>query len=538
MIMTIKDHSETIQLNVTELPDNVPVILGKPWLRKHDPSIGFKEQTIDFNSKFCKENCCATAEETHKRLEEKEEIIKKEKEEKKKFAAEIINNYSKEENKNNYNKNVSINESNKRNYIICCVLKDNNVVDKYIEIPYEYTEFKSVFDENECNELPPHRIYDCRIKLKDESKQFYGPLYPLTEEERTALKEYLKENLEKGFIRPSNSPAGAPILFVRKKDGTLRLCVDYRRLNENTIRDSYPLPLISELFDRLREAKIFTKLDLKSAYNLVRIHEGDEYKTAFRTRYGHFEYLVMPFGLKNAPATFQHFLNDVLGEYLDEFAFSYIDDILIYSRNAEEHKEHVKKVLKRLHENGLYAKLSKCEFSTTKTTFLGHVISDKGISMDPNKVKAIMDWPIPSNITEVQSFLGLCNYYRRFIKNFAEIAKPLHNLTRKNVEYQWSEECDKAFNHLKESFTKEPILAHADPDLPFVVETDASNFAIGAVLSQRNEKTNELHPICYYSKGLSKSERNYPIYDKELLAVINAFKEWRHYLEGAKHTFR
>ena len=245
----------------------------------------------------------------------------------------------------------------------------------------------------------------------------------------------------------------------------------------------------------------------------------------------------MPFGLKNAPATFQHFINDVLGEYLDEFAFAYIDDILIYSNTLEEHRVHVKKILKRLQESGLYAKLSKCEFEVQKTTFLGHVISNQGISMDPDKVKSILEWPIPTTVKEVQSFIGLCNYYRRFIPNFAKIAKPLHNLTRKDIKYEWTEECSVAFETLKKLFTIEPILAHADPELPFIVETDASNFAIGAVLSQRNKDTNELHPICYYSRGLSKSERNYPIYDKELLAVKCALQEWRHYLEGSKHQF-
>ena len=216
--------------------------------------------------------------------------------------------------------------------------------------------FKEVFNENNCNVLPPHRNYDCEIKLKDNCSLFYGPLYPLTETEREELKKYLEENLKKGFIRKSSSPAGAPILFVRKKDGTYRLVIDYRKLNEMTIRNSYPLPLISELLDRVKGAKYFTKLDLKSAYNLVRIKEGDEYKTAFRTRYGHFEYLVMPFGLKNAPATFQHFINDVLSDYLDDFVISYIDDILIYSNTLEEHHVHVKKVLRKLLENHLVVK--------------------------------------------------------------------------------------------------------------------------------------------------------------------------------------
>jgi len=386
-----------------------------------------------------------------------------------------------------------------------------------------------------CEVLPPHRPYDCEIKLKDNSTLFYGPLYPLTEVEREELKKYIDENLKKGFIRKSTSPAGAPILFVQKKDGSLRLCIDYRRLNDMTIRNSYPLPLISDLIDRVKGAKIFTKLDLKSAYNLVRIKEGDEYKTAFRTRYGHYEYLVMPFGLKNAPATFQHFINDVLSDYLDDFVISYIDDILIYSNNIEEHHEHVKLVLKKLLENNLYVKLEKCEFDVEQTTFLGYVISKNGLEMDENKVKAILEWPIPKNVKEVQSFIGLCNYYRIFIKDFAKIANPIHKLTRKSVEFNWTTEQQKAFDKLKKLFTTAPILKHADSSKQFIVETDASNFAVGAILSQ--EFDGKLHPIAFLSKSLTKCQRNYPIYDKELLAIKVALEEWRHYLEGARHQF-
>jgi len=357
----------------------------------------------------------------------------------------------------------------------------------------------------------------------------------LTKLEREELKKQLKELLDKGFIRKSTSPAGAPVLFVRKKDGTLRLVIDYRKLNEMTIRNSYPLPLISELLDRVKGAKIFTKLDLKSAYNLVRIKEGDEYKTAFRTRYGHFEFLVMPFGLKNAPATFQHFINDVLSDYLDDFVISYIDDILIFSNNIEEHHIHVKKVLKRLLENNLVVKLEKCEFDKSETTFLGYVISKDGLKMDNEKVKAILEWPSPTNVKEVQSFIGLCNYYRLFIKDFAKIANPIHKLTRKNVEFVWGKDQQDAFDKLKHLFTSAPILRNPDSDKPFIVETDASNFAVGAVLSQEFE--GKLHPVAFLSKSLTKCQRNYQIYDKELLAIKLALEEWRHYLEGARHQF-
>ena len=487
LTMVMGQHIETIQFYIYSLPKGISVILGNPWLKKHCPTIEFDKGNIRFSSQYCKRNCCATAEDIMRRTTEEKKKKDEIRRSKIQLAREIINNYNNVldsldnndvkklvDNKNKLcskkSRNIKaimkkalvkkekcikrkeLNKGKFENYAFCYVLKNENKDKSVIKcdynnesvkenkslerIPKQYEKFKNVFDEQECNELPPHRPYDCKIRLKDDVDLFYGPLYPLTEEEREALKEYIKENLEKGFIRPSTSPAGAPILFVRKKDGSLRLCVDYRRLNENTIRDSYPLPLITELFDRLREAKYFTKLDLKSAYNLVRIREGDEYKTAFRTRYGHFEYLVMPFGLKNAPATFQHFINDVLGEYLDEFAFAYIDDILIYSETLEEHRTHVKKILKKLQESGLYAKLSKCEFEVQKTTFLGHIISDKGISMDPDKVKSILEWPVPTTVKEVQSFVGLCNYYRRFIPNFAKITKPLHNLTRKDVKYE------------------------------------------------------------------------------------------------------
>ena len=433
---------------------------------------------------------------------------------------------------------------------MCCYCKiSNNVLNKndnsldnsdnkkanYFNIPPHCIDFIEVFNEKNCDILPPHREYDCEIRLKDNSELFYGPIYPLTEVERDELKKYIKENLEKGFIRKSSSPAGAPVLFVKKKDGSLRLCVDYRKLNEMTIRNSYPLPLISELIDRVKGAKYFTKLDLKSAYNLVRIKEGDEYKTAFRTRYGHFEYLVMPFGLKNAPATFQHFINDVLSEYLDEFAISYIDDILIFSNSLEEHHVHVRRVLKKLLENNLYVKLEKCEFDVTETSFLGYMLSKDGLKADPEKIKAILDWPIPTTVKEVQSFIGLCNYYRIFIKDFAKIALPIHKLTRKNVPFNWGPEQQKAFEKLKELFTSTPILINPDSDKPFIVETDASSYAVGAILSQEFE--GKLHPVAFISSSLTKSQRNYPIFDKELLAIKVALEQWRHFLEGARHPF-
>ncbi|XP_061485300.1 uncharacterized protein LOC133385725, partial [Rhineura floridana] len=286
-------------------------------------------------------------------------------------------------------------------------------------LPEQYREFADVFGKQEADQLPPHRPYDCPIDLLPGAKIPVGRLYSLSEPELAALREFLDKNLRRGFIRPSTSPAAAPVPFVKKKCGELRLCNDYRALNQITVRNRYPLPLIPELLERLRGARIFTKLDLRGAYNLVRMREGDEWKTAFRTRYGHFEYTVMPFGLCNAPAVFQHFMNDIFRDLLDRFLVIYLDDILIYSRNPSEHKEHVRAVLQRLREHRLFAKLDKCAFDLMTVDFLVHQISPSGIQMDPAKIETILHWAAPRSPKDVQRFLGFANYYRRFISHFS-----------------------------------------------------------------------------------------------------------------------
>jgi len=258
----------------------------------------------------------------------------------------------------------------------------------------------------------------------------YGPIYHLSEKELKVLREYLEDSLKKGWIRHSTSPAGAPILFVPKKDKELRLCVDYRGLNKLTIKNRYPLPLICEILDRLAGAKVYTKLDLKDAYHRIRIRRGDEWKTAFRTRYGHFEYQVLPFGLANAPATFQAYINLALAGYLDDFCVVYLDDILIYSKSEKEHRYHVSKVLERLRRYKLYAKLSKCQFAVATVEFLGFVLSPEGIAMEKSRVETVEDWPQPKTFRELQVFLGFANFYRRFIRNYSRIAAPLTNLLK------------------------------------------------------------------------------------------------------------
>lgn len=311
--------------------------------------------------------------------------------------------------------------------------------------------------------------------------------------------------------------------------------MDYRELNRITLKNRYPLPLIPELLQRLRSATIFTKLDLRGAYNLIRIRKGDEWKTAFRMRFGHFEYLVMPFGLCNAPATFQHFVNNIFRDFLDLFMIVYLDDILIFSVSLELHRDHVKQVLLRLRQNGLYAKAEKCEFERQTIHFLRLVISTGGMAMDPQKVAAIMSWLPPVDKKGVQRFIGFSNFYRKFIKNFSGIIMPITQLTKKQNRFQWTEVAQAAFDKLKRLFTSAPVLKHPDPALPYILEVDASESAVGAILSQRQGPKALMHPVAFFSKKLGPSERNYDVGDRELLAIKSALEEWRYLLEGATH---
>jgi len=409
----------------------------------------------------------------------------------------------------------------------------SQLVQEPTKLPTEYEEYRDVFEKKNTDTLPQHRPYDCGIELQEGAQPPFAPIYSLSQNELAALRDYLDENLTKNFIRHSKSPAGAPILFVKKKDGSLRMCVDYRGLNKVTIKNQYPLLLISGLLDQLGQAKIHTKIDLRGAYNLVHIKEGDEWKTTFRTRYGHFEYNIMPFGLTNAPAIFQHLMNDVFREFLDDFVVCYLDDILVFSKNEEKHINHVRLVLEKLHTARLYAKLEKCVFHQPQVEFLGYIISGRGLSMDPKKIRTVTEWKKPATVRDVQCFLGFANFYRIFNRNYSKIADPLTQLTRKD-KLEWNAEADQAFETLKKAFTTAPILTHPDFQKPFFLETDASDFALGAILSQP-DKDECLHPVAFHSQKFTATEINYEIHNKELLAIIDSFQEWRHFLEGAQH---
>ena len=404
-------------------------------------------------------------------------------------------------------------------------------------LPPELREFEDVFSSEKAGILPEQKQGDHAIEL-DGREPPYGPIYNLSRAELTELRRYLDDALGKKWIRHSVSPAGAPILFVPKRDGGLRLCVDYRGLNAVTIKNRHPLPLITETLDRLSGAKIFSKLDLKDAYHRIRIKRGDEWKTAFRTRYGHFEYLVMPFGLANAPATFQAYINRALVGLVDVTCVVYLDDILIFSETPADHWRHVKEVLQRLRQFQLYANRKKCEFFTTRVEYLGFIVSTAGVEMDARRVETIRDWPTPKTYREVQVFLGFANFYRRFIHHYSAIAAPLTSLLKgskdgkKTGPLEWPDDAQAAFQQLCKKFTEAPLLQHFNPSGKIRVETDASNFAVAGILSQPDEQ-GSWRPVAFWSRKMIPAEQNYEVHDQELLAVVAAFKQWRHYLEGS-----
>ncbi|KAL5561945.1 hypothetical protein UlMin_031692 [Ulmus minor] len=293
--------------------------------------------------------------------------------------------------------------------------------------------------------IPPDREIEFEIELLPGTAPISKAPYRMAPTELKELQIQLQELIDKRFIRPSHSPWGAPVLFVKKKDGTMRMCIDYRELNKVTIKNKYPLPRIDDLFDQLKGATVFSKIDLRSGYHQLKIRESDIPKTAFRSRYGHYEFLVMSFGLTNAPAAFMDLMNRVFKEFLDRFVIVFIDDILVYSKSAEEHEEHLRLILQTLRDHQLFAKFKKCEFWLNQVAFLGHVISKDGVAVDPSKVEAVENWKPPTNASEVRSFLGLAGYYRRFVEGFSRIAMPLTNLTRKNVKFEWNDACNDSF---------------------------------------------------------------------------------------------
>ncbi len=392
-----------------------------------------------------------------------------------------------------------------------------------------------IFKQSEMS-LSKHKSWDHKISLLNDKQPKWMSLYSMSKDQLKKVRTYLDENLKRGFIRPSKSLTEYSILFVSKKNGTKQLCVNYRQLNKITRWDSYFLLLINKLQDQLGRVKWFTSLDLKEAYYWVQMKEGKEWKTAFWTRYRHYKYIIMLFELKNAPATFQRLINDTLREYLDDFAITYLNNILIYSDDLKTHRSHVHKVLEKLNERALYVKKSKSKFKAKKIEFLDYIIQSEQIEKNSKKMNAVRNWPSLKWVKKVQAFLKLTNYYWKFVPNYARIAEPPTQLTHKDKKWYWDREQKNAFHALKESFSRTAHLRIFNSTCEKVLKTNTSNFTVGACLYQIENEQQRL--IVYQSKKLSEPEKRYEVHDKELLVIVKALQDWRPYLTDTEKSIQ
>ena len=499
---------------VTDLgPEDV--VLGLPWLRRTNPEIDWAGGTLNLTRNPRDEVVRISSTETQRRRWQKADILREPSEQLwcaagYTYSTELAEKASQGKPKKSFEDIV----------------------------PEQYWQYADVFSEAESERLPSHKAYDHAIDLKlDTPETIRSKVYPMPMNEQDELDRFLEENVRKGYIVPSKSPIASPVFFVKKKDGRLRLVQDYRKLNEHTVKNRYPLPLASDIVNRLRGARFFTKFDVRWGYHNIRIREGDEWKAAFTTNRGLFEPQVMFFGLTNSPATFQALMNTIFADLVAAGKVAvYLDDILIYSPSSEEHHRVTHEVLQRLRQHDLYLRPEKCEFERQEVEYLGLIVRRGQVAINPIKVHAITGWPAPRNLRELRGFLGFANFYRRFIQDFSRVARPLNDLTKKDTPWIWGAAQQQAFNTLKNTFSLQPILAMWEPNRPTRLEVDASGYATGGVLLQQLDDK-RWHPIAFRSESMVPAERNYEVYDKEMLAVIRALEDWRHYLEGLPQPF-
>ena len=507
-------HREKISLQVVNLGGKHDIFIGFDWLEKHNPIINWKSRHFAF------ERCPATCQ-----IRQDGDL-------------RSIQDYLEEVELTEDHGCLPQGES-REQYIRAFQTTSTRIAaeshkDTKLEIPSHYKEFSDVFEKKEFDKLPDRRPWDHAINLKpgtEDDRRLKGKVYPMNATEQKELDAFLEENLRTGRIRKSQSPIAAPFFFVKKKDGSLRPVQDYRRVNTATVKDSWPLPLISDVLTKIKDAQHFSKFDVRWGFNNVRIKEGDEHKAAFICNRGLYEPLVMFFGLTNSPATFQHMMDDIFVDLVQQgVVIVYMDDILVFTKTLEEHRRVVKEVLRRLRQHRLYLKAEKCKFEVQEIDFLGLIIKNGTVAMDPIKTKAVREWPTPDNLKKTRSFMQFCNFYRSFIPNFATITVPFNDLTKKGASFEWGPRQIEAFDHLKKAISDKVTLMLPVPGARFRLETDASDYAVGAVLHQIID--GKATPLAFFSKTFQPAERNYQIYDKEMLAIMLALDNWRQFLRN------
>lgn len=494
------------------------IILGLPWLEAENPDINWRKRTLRWRNAESR-NIYVMMRPTYEPIDD--------------LLISFIKREATDEARMTWNE-TRMNKSQ-----LFAFKKEEKKPKKSTEemVPKELHKYLSIFGEGESNRLPKHTEYDHRIDLKEGFEPKRAKVYRLHPENEKAFNDFIDENLAKGYIRPSDSPQASGFFFVPKKDGRVRPCQDYRYLNDWTVKNAYPLPRIDELVDSLAGMKLFTKMDVRWGYNNVRIREGDEWKAAFICKRGLFEPTVMFFGLCNSPATFQSMMDSIFKVQIAQSVLKgYIDDMLIPTTgDRDELTQNTLTICQLLEENDLFIKPEKCVFYTTTVEFLGFIIDNGTIKMDSTKVQGILDWPAPTTLTQLRSFIGFCNFYRRFISHYSDLCAPLNGLLRKNQPWNWEKEQQIAFETLKGMYAKEPVLLAPDYSKPFRIECDASQVAVGGVLLQDDTNGDE-HPVAYFSKAHTPPERNYMTHDQEFLAIILCVRQWRHFLIGSPHT--
>ena len=546
--MTCGQWSSTVQFQVLQLTPQRPVILGVPWLRQHNPHIEWSTGAVTING-YTLPSTEVKDREVQLRTISAAQML------------ELLKGKTRSSRKYKFFygtlrglRDTLTQELNRVGDAPASAGSFKNAAEILNPTEQEIRQIKtsmSPANEHRLHELllkyqsltepptglPPYRGIDeeLRIQLKEGAVPPRVKTWRMSPAEMKELKEQLDAYIAKGFIRPSSSEWGSPVLFARKADGSLRMCIDYRALNALTVKDKYPIPRIDDLMDTLRGASVFTLMDLSQGFHHIRIKEEDIPKTAFNTRYGQYEWTVMPFGLSNAPSTMQRMVNKIFRDCTDKFMCVYIDDIMVYSRNEEEHLRHLEFVLARMEEYHLKVRFSKCYFARSELDFLGYKISAEGLRPTDEKVKKVREWPPPKKLNELRQFLGFVNFYRKFIPNYSEVAKPLHDLTKKDAVYDWKQPQQRSFEQLRDTLCAEPLLVipQTGPDARFALSTDASGYGIGAILLQDQGKG--LQPVEYYARSMNDAERRYPVHEQELLAVVAALRHWRHYLHGCAH---